>query len=334
MEIVNQLEEAAWREFVHNHPHGNIFHTPEMFQVFARTKGYQPALWAAKSDNGQVLALLLPVKITVLDGLLRYFSSRSVAYGSVLCLQDHEGREALSRLLRKYNKKIGGSVVFTELRNLFDMSGLQDILSSQRYAYEGHLNYLINLSRPLEEIWQDIRSNARRNIQKARKSGVVIEEAESLDELLGAYTLLHDVYKRIQVPLPHSSLFEACFELLHPQNMMRILLAKVEGATIGVLTLLLYKDLVYYWYTGTIRSHASFRAGDLLVWHALEFGHRNGYRLFDFGGGGKPDEEYGVRDFKAKFGGELVNFGRNTCVHSPLRLKISEKGYHLIRRFI
>ena len=43
----------------------------------------------------------------------------------------------------------------------------------------------------------------------------------------------------------------------------------------------------------------------------------------DFGGAGKPDEPYGVRTFKAKYGGELVNYGRYVCVHSRGRLAIS-----------
>jgi len=35
-------------------------------------------------------------------------------------------------------------------------------------------------------------------------------------------------------------------------------------------------------------------------------------------GAGKPSEKYGVRDFKAKFGGNLVNFGRNTWIPSEM----------------
>ena len=72
----------------------------------------------------------------------------------------------------------------------------------------------------------------------------------------------------------------------------------------------------------------------MLTWGILEWGAKNGYSLYDFGGAGKPDEKYGVRDFKAKFGGELVNFGRNICVHSPRLLKISKLGYQLLRRFL
>lgn len=64
-----------------------------------------------------------------------------------------------------------------------------------------------------------------------------------------------------------------------------------------------------------------------------EMGVGNGYRLYDFGTG-RPDVEYGVRDFKAKFGGELVCYGRNTCVHAPRLLWLSERGYRLVRRWL
>ena len=39
--IVRTLPEDEWRRFVEGYLAGNIFHTPEMFQVFSRAKGYQ-----------------------------------------------------------------------------------------------------------------------------------------------------------------------------------------------------------------------------------------------------------------------------------------------------
>jgi lipid II:glycine glycyltransferase (peptidoglycan interpeptide bridge formation enzyme) len=71
----------------------------------------------------------------------------------------------------------------------------------------------------------------------------------------------------------------------------------------------------------------------MLTWHVLSWGVSNGYRLYDFGGAGKPGEDYGVRLFKAKFGGELVNFGRFVNVHKPLLLKISKPGYQIFQKF-
>jgi hypothetical protein len=334
MQVVRDLEEERWRAFVDSNARGNIFHTPEMFQVFERTRGCCPTLWATIGDGGPVLALLLPVQITVLGGMLHHFTTRAVVYGGVLCAPGPKGREALAMLLRAYNRQVDGGVLFTELRNLSDLGDVGAVLGEHRFAHEQHLNFLIDLARPQAEIWRNIRSNARRNIQKARKSGVVVEEVTDPGGISIAYGLLGKVYKHIRVPLPDRSLFLSAFEILRPKGMFRALIARADGQDIGALTLLLYKGTMYYWYTGTLREYSAYRAGDLLVWHALELGNQEGYGTFDFGGGGRPDEEYGVRDFKAKFGGELVNYGRNTSIHAPVRMNLGRVGYQLVRRFL
>ena len=56
------------------------------------------------------------------------------------------------------------------------------------------------------------------------------------------------------------------------------------------------------------------------------WGAENGYRLCNFGGAGKRDEEYGVRDFKAKFGGELICFARSTGSTTRLTFLLSGGG--------
>jgi serine/alanine adding enzyme len=305
-----------------------------MFEVFSHTRGCSPELWAAVDSDEEILALFLPIKITVLNGLLRPFTTRAVAYGSVLCAPHRQGQEALARVLHTYNQETKGQTLFTELRNLSDMDELQPILQQHGFEYADHLNYLIGLNRPITKIWQSIRPNARRNIQKARKLDVRIEEVNSKSGISVVYPILKQVYKRIQVPLPDVSLFQSVFEVLHPQRMLRIFLAKVNDIEIGVIILLIYKGVITYWYTGTLREYSSYRAGDLLVWNTLELGNQNGFQIFDFGGGGRPEEKYGVRDFKAKFGGCLVNYGRNTCVHAPIRLMLSQRGYDLMRRFL
>jgi len=334
MDIVRKLDEHLWRKFVQNHPDSRIFHTPEMFQVFARTEGYRPTLWAAVEKDDRVLALLLPVEITLMHGWARRFTSRAVAYGSVLCAAGDPGQQALGALLQAYQREIKGRLMFTELRNLSDLTDLQPTLNSSGFIHEEHLNYLLDLKRTPDEIWQSIRSNARRNINKARKSQVVIEPVNCAEQVSLAYGLLRDTYQRLRVPLAHATLFQSAFEILSPPGLLRILVAKLKDTPIGVMTLLLHKDIVHYWYTGILREYASFRPNDLLVWHALEWGSQNGFSVFDFGGAGKPDEEYGVRDFKAKFGGRLVNYGRNVCVHSPLILKASTTIYQGVRRFL
>jgi serine/alanine adding enzyme len=333
MNVVRHLDKRIWRDFVDSHPQGNVFHTPEMFQVFSRAEGHQPELWAATEDE-RVLALLLPVRITLKDGLLRPLTTRAVVYGSVLCTASAEGQEALAGLLHTFKRQVRGGPLFTELRNLSDLSAVQPILQDNGFVHEDHLNFLVDLERPTEEIWDSLHSNVRTNVRKARRMRVVVQEVTSLDQVLAVYAVLAKVYEQIQIPLAPPSLFEAAFEVLHPRGMIKLFMARVEETCIGVAIRLLYKDTIYAWYAGAIRDYTSHKANDLLNWHILEWGAQNGFRYFDFGGAGKPDQDYGPRKFKAKFNGTLVNYGRNICIHHPHRLRLSEWGYEMYRRTV
>ena len=331
--VVRALPQDKWRCFVDEHPQGNIFHTPEMFQVFSRTRGHQPTLWASVSDDGHVLALLLPVQLCLMDGLLRHLTMRAVVYGGGLYVSGAEGQQALDMLLRNYTQEVDRATLFTELRNLSDMDTAQPVLCKHGFVHEGHLNYLIDLKRPPEAILQSIGHRTRKRVRQAiRRGEVVIEEVTQPEQLSACYDLLRNTYRAARVPLADRSLFEAVLNVLHPLGMVRVTLARVGSIPIATSVELLYKDLIYGWYGGMDRAYDSYHANELLMWHILQWGSENGYRLYDFGGAGKPDEGYGVRDFKAKFGGKLVEFGRNTCVHSRLRLEVSQIGYYLYRQ--
>jgi serine/alanine adding enzyme len=331
LRVVRQLDHATWRGFVEEESGGNVFHTPEMFQAFLRAAGYHPSLWAAVDAETRPVALFLPVEISLVRGPLRYLTTRAVAYGSVLCRPDDRGRGALAVLLQRYTQEVKRSVMFTELRNTSNMQAVQPVLVNRGFAFQEHLNFLIDLTCPPEEIWAGIRPNARRNIRKAERLKVRVREAKDMADIDTAYRVLLDAYKRLRVPLPPVSLFRATFEILGPLGMMRVLLAAVDGATVGALMLLLHKGVALYWYTGMRRQHSAYRPADLLVWRSLELARDLGFEIFDFGGGGTPREGYGVRDFKAKFGGDLVNFGRNTHVHAPVRFKLGQAGYRAWR---
>jgi serine/alanine adding enzyme len=332
LRIVRFLDEDQWRHFVESQPTSNIFHTLEMLQVFARAKRHRPTLWAATDNDGEVLALLLPMQITLMDGLLRRLTTRAVVYGSVLYDPSPAGEEALATLLRTYAQDADREVLFTELRNLSDLSAVQPMLNDCGFVYEDHLNYLIDLDRPVEEVVQDIGVRTRKHIRRGlTKQKVVVEEVTERGQIGVCYDLLRKSYAGARVPLADRSLFEAAFDVLYPRGMVKFLLARVGDAYVAASVELLYKDVIYGWYGGVDRAYTGYTPSELLIWHIFKWGVENGYRLYDFGGAGKPDREYGVRDFKAKFGGELVCHGRNICVHAPGLLHLSRWGYAAYR---
>jgi serine/alanine adding enzyme len=328
--VVRTLEEGRWAAFVERHPDASIFHTPEMHRVFAAARGHRPTVMASLDDAGEVRALMTAVSIAMVGGPIRSLTTRNVVFAAPLV----EGDAAALRALLSSYRRDAPRGLFTEVRHVADPSWSIEMLAGSGFRHEPHLNYLIDLTIAEDELWRNVASNARRNVQKARRLGVSIEEVDGPSGIDEAYPVLAEVYHRIKVPLPDRSLFDAASRILGPLGRFRVLLARHDGGTIGALTLLIYQGVMTYWYTGTRHDFWSHRPGDLLVAHALEAGRTLGCRAFDFGGAGRPDEPYGVRDFKAKYGGALVDFGRDVWVPSPVRFRVATTGYELLRRFL
>jgi serine/alanine adding enzyme len=333
--IEQMIDETSWRDFVNRHPQGNIFHTPEMFEVFQRSRGFQPQLRAALDQDGTLLALLLPVRVSLREGLLERLTTRTIAYGSVLCAPGQTGQEALDTLLRSYCQEPGQTALFTELRNITDLTPLQPVLNANGFLYEDHLNYLIDLDRSPEQVLQSIGPRTRKRIRHAQRDGAVsIVEISERGLIAACYRLFARSYAAAGVPLAHLSLFEAAFDVLQPKGMAKFMLARVGDNWVAATAELPFKDVIYGWYSGIDRVHGDANAGELLMWHILKWGAESGYRSYDFGGAGKPGETYAVRDFKAKFGGKLVCYGRNKKVHAPTLLRCIDLGYGIYRRIM
>jgi serine/alanine adding enzyme len=344
LRITRQLDERAWRDFVATQSGTNIFHTPEMTEVFARAQGHRASTWGVTDAIGALQALFVPVEVTLGDhlprlarGLTRTLTSRAVAYGGAACAGGEAGSRALGELLAAYRRQ-AAHVLFTEVRHLSDAFDTRAALRAAGFAHERHLNYLIRLDRPEAELWAALSRSARQRIRSGERKGVVVEavaatpDARGSDEAGEAYRLLDQVYRRARVPLADRSLFDAAVSVLGPRTMCHLVTARLAGEVIGARFVLLHKGRMIDWYAGSDRSFAAFSPNEVLVWHVLRWGREQGFDLFDFGGAGRPDEHYGPREFKAKFGGELVDFGRDVLVHTPMRLRLSRATYGVSRR--
>jgi len=335
MRVVRVLNEELWRKTINENKESNIFQTPEMFEVYKRTIGFKPSLFAVKNNEGKVLSLMVPVQVTVGRGLISYLSKRAIVYGSILCSPSAEGNQAVELLLSAYLNKVDKSVIYSELRNVSNLKRIQPILLRNGFTFEDHLNYLIDLDFPPEQILERIGARTRKHIRRGlRRGDVIVEEAQDESAVSTCYKLLLQTFHKSRVPLPDRSLLESAFDVLYPKGMIRFFIARVGNTPAAASVELLHKKTIFGWLGGMDRAFGSNNPNEMLMWHILKWGAENGYKLYDFGGAGKPGRLLGIKGFKAKFGGELVCFGRNTCVHAPRRFFISRKGYNLYRRMI
>lgn len=331
MNIVSVIDEERWSQFVSDHPKGTIFHTPQMASVFAATRRHTPLVLASVNQHEEIVALLTSVRVQSLPDPLGSVASRSLIYAEPICRETAEGTRALAALIAEHDRRVRSRVLFTEVRACGPQGAERVGFSNSGYEYEGYLNYLIDLRVTEEHLWHNLTNTCRANVRRSERHGVVVREIEKVNEVADAYFLLHRTYQNARVPLAHPSLFLNAFNILYPLSMCKIFMAYHKGQPVGASVLLLYKKVVYEWYWGVERLRSIYPA-ECITWHRILWGKQNGFDTYDFGGAGWPDKPYGVRDFKAKFGGTLVNYGRYRRVYSRWKFALAERTYEAARR--
>lgn len=330
--VTTELSVDAWRKFVEKHPAGNVFQTPEIADVFRRAKLHKPMLFAAIDGNEEIMSLILLVRVKTASGLPSRVASRCIAYGGILHPTDGE-YDAAPKLLEFLDFTAKRASLFTEIRNITDMADFKEGITKCGYIYFDYLNYLVRLDRDPDKIFQGFSRTRRQNIRNLEKKGILVEEVRERKDIGKVYDILKSTYARIRVPLADISLFQAAFDIMYPLGMAKFYLAKVGKEETATAVALLYKKCIYLWYLGTKGEFLKINPASLIVWHLVKWGSQNGYEILDFLGAGKPEEPYGVREFKKRFGGDEVSYGRYQKLYSPLLLKISERAYSLYRKF-
>lgn len=329
MHIVDKLDHKMWADFVRNHPQGNIFQTPEMFDVYSNTRNYEPQLLAAVNDAGVIRGVLVSVVQREVSGMLDGFTARSVVWGGPLVANNDES--VLDLLLCAYEEKSRTRVLYSQFRNLSKVDKFRGIYDKLGYLYYDHLDIIVDLTKSEQELWSSLHSKRRNEIRKAYKEGVrvqIITEREEVDE---CYAILKSVYTQAGLPLADKTMFDAAFELLAPQEMIKYFGAFSNDSLIGVICILAYKETLYDWYAGSRFEYLKKYPNDVLPWEVFKWGKENGYSVFDFGGAGDPNKDYGVRKFKEKFGGTTVNFGRIKKIHKRVKHRLAMMMFYLWR---
>jgi len=329
--VVSSVKREDWSKFVSENPYGNVFQTPEMEEVYSKTKNLEPICLFAVDESDNILSSILAYVSTEKGGVFKHVSRRAVVSGGPLFKDSADGRISFPKLMQSYDEIASKKTIFTDIRMIQSIPEFTE-LQGLGYKHEEHLNFILNLSRPEEVTWEGIHKSKKRGIKKAQNSGVTIHEAKNQDDIKVAYNLLKDTYGRAKIPVVDSTLFESAFEILGPLDRFRVFLLTHSGRQVATRIILTYRDTVSDWYNGCTEESFDLCANDLSEWNAIKWSIDNRYKFFDFCGAGKPNEPYGPREFKRGFGGQLVNFGRYRKVYHPSRLKIAKVGYDVYRK--
>jgi serine/alanine adding enzyme len=317
----------SWADFVFKHPQGNIFQTPQMFEVYQCTPNNNAGVLALQDKGGNILALMVYTLISE-SGIKRFFSTRSIVSGGPLVFENNI--EYASLLLSEYNNRMSKTrVIYTEIRNLYDVSALLPAFNSKKFVYEDHLTIHMNLTRSVDQLENALHRGRSSNIKRAIKKGLTTRDISSKEEIALAYDLIKDTYERINLPSPPPELFLNASDSL--KGHIKFFAAFLNEKLIGCRVYLIYKDMIYDWYAAGDRNFSGYHPSDLLPWKGMLWAKENNIKIYDFAGAGKPGIEYSVRDYKLKFGGELISLGRYQHIHKAFLFRLGVFGLKIYK---
>jgi len=332
--VTDSFEKEVFSRFVYENPNTSIFQSLEMVDVYKRNIGCKPLTLAViNEDTGEVQATLLAKILEEKRGFLSSFSRHSTIRGGPIFVNGKDGIKAVSLLLEHYNKIVAKDALYSRIYPLNYTPQIIPWFKKNGYEYEYWQNFLIDLRKSREELWKNLKDDKRKAVRKAKKKGLQVCECTDKGEIPIFYDLVKERYVKRKTPLEDISNFEAVFDILVPKNEAKVLFVRYNDEYIATRLILLYKGIIYAWYSGSNSDYLRYHPNDLITWHVLEWGSENGFHTFDFGGGGEPEEATaGWVEFKRRFGGKSINYGRYTKIHKPGKLWFGRKMFEMYRR--
>ena len=220
--------------------------------------------------------------------------------------------------------------IYIESRNFHDYSKWRNIFEANGFAYQPHLNFHVDTS-SIEVVDKNLGKSRKRDIRTTIRDGVTPVYQPTIEQVKQYYQILQNLYAtKVKTPLFSWNFFEQ----LHRTEHARFILTEYQGRIIGgTVCVELPNRALYEWFAcGEDGVYDHIYPSCYATYLGIKYAAESGCQIFDMMGAGKPEEAYGVRDFKAKFGGELVEHGRFLCVRKPLLYWIGKTGVKLLKR--
>lgn len=326
--INDEINPLVWNSIFLKSTKASWFQSHSCYE-FYKTLDFVEAFAIAISLDNEIQALVCGYFISDGNILKKYMSRRAIIPGGIM-LSDKCNDDALALLLNNLTKHTSKKAIYTEMRNYFDYSSYREVFEKVGYKYNDHLNFHVQ-TQSVEGCLKQLSSTKRRDIKQSLKQGAKIVNTKNSDDIKEYFRLLNDLYKtKIKTPLFPFSFFENILK----KDDCHLFAIKFENRIIGgSLCVGTPETVLYEWFVCGLDGHfKNIYPSTLATWAAIEYAATNNYQYFDMMGAGKPNEGYGVRDFKAKFGGSLVEHGRFLKINDILKYMIGSSFVKYLKK--
>lgn len=334
-----QIDATAWSALVQSSSTGTWFQTPEAFEFFqSQPELFKPFAYGVVND-GRLRGVCVGYVTMEKSALKQMLTRRAIIVGGP-CLADDCTADEVTELMKTVRKELKGEAIYVESRNFNDYSKWKEAFTIAGFEYVPHLNFHVDTS-SVEVVEANLGKSRKRDIRTTIREGVSITSIYDLGlqiDDLDRERMVHEYYQvlknlyetKVKTPLFPESFFQALAK--HPDA--RFLLTELNGKIIGGTVCVAQEDkCLFEWFAcGEDGVYPHVFPSCYATYAGIKYAAEHGMPRFDMMGAGKPDEAYGVRDFKAKFGGKEVEHGRFLCITKPLLYKIGALGVKILKK--
>jgi lipid II:glycine glycyltransferase (peptidoglycan interpeptide bridge formation enzyme) len=299
--VLRFLSDEEWDSFVAASAAPSVFQTSAWGEV-VRSIGQYPYRVSVRDKTGKLAAVALLIRrrtnaILSILGLNR----ATVSWGPVGVQEEYLG-PVLHRLVDE-GKRLG----ISEILITSDVFEPPAFPSAGFHQVDSELNseIVVDLARPLEDVWKSLDKDCRSAVKKAERDGVQVVEGGCND----FYEVYLSTRERLKARRTPKSFFKAIEDLMVTKDMASFLVAKLGDRNIAAIIMLRFGDIAWYYEGVSDDRFWIHRANNLLQWRAIELAARRKLRLYNMtqtpSSENKESLLYGLYKFKSQFGGEL-----------------------------
>ena len=337
--------DSKWNQNLLKSKHASYFHCIEYLD--STSKEFFPLYVSILDENENVIAQLkiIIIKSAVLYSnqlldslfnLIQKLSRRGIwRDGPIIHSNNKEERikilqtiiEANDEICKKYD------LVFLEgyispYDRMVDNDYIQQFLN-HGYTLSHFVTYIIEMLKPLEEIWKTVSKKARGDVNRAKRRHIIVKKVDTFDELKN-YLLLHNTWaktKGLEITDPFRDIEKLWKN--YKAGLEHFFLACKDEKIISAVRIVCFNDIAYAHFVVSSDSESTNLGGTLLTWYTVEWAKDNGFRLYDFSGGKKSvdnNNNNSLLFYKKKWGG-------NEYHHYHL-LKIQKRYYYVTYKLL
>lgn len=304
------IDRQQWSELVRTSETGTWFQSPEAYDFFASMPELMEPFVYGVERAGKLCAVCVGYVTKEPNPIKQFFTRRAIIIGGV-AVAANGAKEDIVILLNYVRKELKPKSIYIETRNFNDFSPWKEAFEAAGFVYKPHLNFHV------DSATNNLSDNRKRQL---KKSDAVVSEGVSELEIREWYEVLSELYRtKVKTPLWPIDLFLEAYR----QGIAKFLLVKHEGRIIGGSMVVADERTVYEWFECGLNAECKDQYPSVMAtWGGIQLAHQSGCTRYDMMGAGEPGVPYGVRDFKAEFGGQMVEHGRFLCVCKPMLYRL------------